>query len=493
MKGLRIGKLALLVAGALCCQMPSGFCAALSLQDAIDLALSQNTELRITQKGEDSAEAAYRRAKGENGVSVGVSSSLDTSKTEGSSHVESSSNRISASLPIYTGGKNQASIESSEFGIKSAELKTERQREDLKLSVIQAYYNAVQAKKTIAVRQEAVDNYDAHYTNVNQLYSAGSKARVDVLRASVELSNAHYELIHAQNEYEVRLALLRDYLNIDRNEPLELTEEFSYEQFLLPLADCVGYAFDHRKDLLTDLYNLEQKKLAVKMAKAGFLPSVSLSLGTGLSGNNSPSWDMTSSVSAGVSASWNIFDSGSTRAAVDEALAAQDIARLTLDKDRETIDLNLREAYYNMRGAEHQLKSTKDAVGQAEEDYYIAREKYRAGEGIMLDILDAQKSLSEAQLNLITAQYDYVRYKAAVENAMGIGLTDAERAAADQLLLKPIRPLETASAIHDMEQRIAETATPAAEYSAQENNIVSTAEQEAVEMAKTDESEVMAE
>lgn len=495
MKGRYISKMAVILASALFCHMPSGFCAELSLQEAIELALSQNTDLRITQKGEETAEAEHRRAKGSNGFSVTAGASLDTSKSESSRHMESSSNRISASLPLYTGEKNQASIESSEIGMKSAELKTERQREDLKLNVIKAYYNAVQAKKTIAVRQEAVDNYNAHYTNVNQLYSAGSKARIDVLRASVELSNARYELIHAKNEYEVKLAILRDYLNINRNEPLDLTEDFSYDQFSVPLADCLDYAYSHRKDLLIDLYSLEQKELAIKMAKAGFLPNVSLSLGAGFSGSNSPSWDMNGSVSAGVSASWNIFDSGVTRAEVDEAKTARDIAQLNLDRDRESVDLNLREAYYNMRGAEHQLQSTADAVGQAEEDYYIAREKYRAGEGIMLDVLDAQKSLSDAQLNHIMAQYDYMRYKASVENAMGVGLTDRERAAADKLLLSSMEHMDAAPAVRQMEENIkADTVpatVPATTAQTEKKATPSTAEQEAMEMANSAESEVV--
>ncbi len=43
----------------------------------------------------------------------------------------------------------------------------------------------------------------------------------------------------------------------------------------------------------------------------------------------------------------------------------------------------------------------------------------------MLDIIDAQLALSTAQLNYISAQYDYARYKAGVENAMGTGIPAA--------------------------------------------------------------------
>ena len=114
---------------------------------------------------------------------------------------------------------------------------------------------------------------------------------------------------------------------------------------------------------------------------------------------------------------------------MDTAKTARDVAQLTLQKDKEDVDLAVRQAYYNMREAEKRFVSTQDAVKQAQEDYYIAREKYRAGEGLMLDIIDAQLALSTAQLNFISAQYDYVRYKATVENAMGLSIGEnAEQA-----------------------------------------------------------------
>ena len=406
----------------------------LSLPEAIELALAQNTELRVTQKGEESAEAALRQARGNNGVSVSASDRVSFSKTESTEHSTGNVLSLNGSLPLYSGGKNQANIRSAELGVDTALLTTERGRENLKLQVVKAYYDALQARKTIDVDQESVDNYRAHLTNVQQLYSAGSKARIDVLRTSVQLSDAQQTLIKAQNAYEVDLATLRNLLNIDRNEPLNLTTDFSYEEFDTAMDEAIAYAHLHRKDLLVDAYKVEQKEQSVKAAKAGYLPSVDLSMGTTQANDFHPSSDSALSFSAGVGVSWQIFDSGVTRAQVDSAETELDIAKLNLQKDRETTDLELRQAYYNMREAEKRFKSTSDAVQQAEEDYYIAREKYRAGEGLMLDIIDAQLALSTARLNYISAQYDYARYKAEVENKMGLGITETERTASYRLL-----------------------------------------------------------
>lgn len=399
----------------------------LSLEEAVNLALTQNTALKITQRDEISAKAELAKAKGNNNVEVTASDSLTTQKNNDSERSDSNSLGLSASLPLYTGGKNQASIKKAELGVESAFLTTERERENLKLSVIKAYYDSLEARKTIAVRQETVDKYQEHYTNVNALYSAGSKARIDVIRSSVELSDARQELIKAQNSYEVKLASLRNYLNINRSESLNLTTDFTYDAFNIDMDSCIEYAYRNRKDLLVDANKLAQQEQNLKAAKAGNLPTLKLSVGANQINAFSPANNSRQGLSAGAALSWNVFDSGVTKAEIKAAENDIEIAKLNLQKDKENVDLAVRQAYYNMREAEKRFNSTKDAVNQAEEDAYIAREKYRAGEGLMLDIIDAQEALAKAKLNFISAQYDYARYKATVENAMGIGLSPDEQ------------------------------------------------------------------
>ena len=418
---------------ALLMASPMAQAADLSLQEAINLALAQNTSLKVTQKGEDTAKYALEQAKGNNGVSVGLSDSLTTNKTKDTDRQDSNSVSLSGKLPLYSGGKNQANIKKAKIGVESASLTTQRAQEDLKLNVIKAYYDALESKKTVGVRQETVDKYQEHYTNVSQLYAAGSKAKIDVIRSQVELSDARQNLIKAENSYEVDLAELRNYLNIDRSEPLNLTTDFSYLAFDQDMNACLDYAYAKRKDLQVDKNKLAQQEQAIKAAKAGYLPTLNLSVGLSESQRFNPSSQNSHSASATLGVDWNIFDSGVTRAQVKSAETDRDIAKLTYQKDKESIDLAVREAYYNMREAEKRFNSTQDAVHQAEEDAFIAREKYRAGEGLMLDIIDAQEALSTAKLNHISAQYDYARYKATVENAMGVELTPEEKEAAAQL------------------------------------------------------------
>ena len=405
----------------------------LTLAEAIHTALAANTGLRVTQTGERSADAILKQVRGKNSITAEVSDTLRTSKTRDEDAQTSNSLSVSARLPLYSGGANEASIASGEIGTRMARLTTERAREDLKYEVTAAYWDAVEASKKIEVQRDTVNKYDAHLKNVTALYEAGAQAKIDVLRSSVELSNARQELTRAENAYAVNLAALRNLLNISRTEPLTLTSEVAYQPFETTMENCILYANRSRLDLAEERMKVQQKELAVESARAGKKPTVSLTLGTGLSSQFQPRHDTSTDVSASVGVSWNIFDSGVTRAAIEAAEAERDIALLTLKKAEETIDLNLRKAYLNMREAEQRFTATGDAVRQAREDAHIANERYRAGEGILLDIIDAQTALSAAETNAISARYDYARYRAQVENIMGTELTNSERAAAERL------------------------------------------------------------
>lgn len=409
------------LAGCLLAQGTVGSCMELPLETAVQLALKNNPDVLITRLGEETARASLRQARGQNSFSWKASSSFSRSESGNSDWENGNSNKISVSLPLYSGGANQNSIKSGELGVDIARLKTERKWETTRLAVIQAYYDTLEAKKKIAVYQDTVDKYQQHLTNVEQLYGAGSKAKIDVLRSQVELSNAQQELIKGKNSYDNNLSTLRSLIYVDSSEPLELTDDFSYIAFEGDVGECLSYALDNRKEIMMDNYQLQQKELAVKTAKAGYGPTVDVSVGAGWSKQVLPDND-NHDYTASLGVSWNIFDSGITASKVDAARAELAIAQATLAKDKNDIDLAVRKDYNSMREAEERFNSTQAAVKQAEEDFFIAQEKYKAGEGIMLDIIDAQEALSTARHNYISAQYDYARYKAALESDMGMAV-----------------------------------------------------------------------
>lgn len=412
------------VAFSLCMSfgMSVSLAADISIDSAVNMALSRNNDVKIANQEMLAAEATYRVNKGANGLSVSWGSSLSASDgvKDGvdSDFEKGNSNSISASLPIYTGKKNELNIDNSKVGVVKAQLNLERVQETVKYNTIKAYYDILEAKQNVDIEQESVNNYESHLTDVRNLYAAGSIPKSDVLRSEVALSDAKQSLISAQNKYDINLSTFRNTIKIDRNEPINLTDGFSYHAVNMSLDECLDYAMNYRKDMQSTKLDVDIAKNNIQIAKSGYLPTVSVSVSTNWNDQALPSAN-DHDYRAGVSANWNLFDSNITKSNVDVAQANYNKAEYTLLDKEDDVDLEVRQAYLNMREAEKRFNSTAMAVKQAEEDYFIASEKYKVGAGIVLDVIDAEYALSQARLNYASAQYDYARYKANLEYVIG--------------------------------------------------------------------------
>ena len=177
-------------------------------------------------------------------------------------------------------------------------------------------------------------------------------------------------------------------------------------------------ADDNRLDLKADALKIEHGELSVTSAKSGWLPEVSVSVGTDLSGQ-SREWHFTPDASAGVSASWNIFDSGVTRSEVESAKVEVERLKLAMDADLDSIHEDVVTAHKNLRIALLRLTTTQRAVELAEEERFIATERYNVSEGILLDVLDSEVALSTAKKNNVSARYDVMRYSFDLAHAVG--------------------------------------------------------------------------
>jgi outer membrane protein TolC len=120
--------------------------------------------------------------------------------------------------------------------------------------------------------------------------------------------------------------------------------------------------------------------------------------------------------------SLNVFDSGLTRAKINEAQMDVDKAREQARQTKDGIALEVRQAYLNMKEAEKRIDTSGVAVTKAEEDFKIAQIRYSAGVGTNLDVIDAQVALTQAKTNYVQSLYDYNTSRANLNKAMGIGM-----------------------------------------------------------------------
>lgn len=391
---------------------------AMSLTDAANTALENNPSLQNTKQSIEIAEKSLQIARGGKGLSVKATGGANASKVKDTPDSKTVSAKLTGSIPIYSGKKIESQIESAKIGVDISKLEYVQAQEDLIHKVAKAYIDALENYENTQVYLQTEENMADHEKNISAMFNAGSKAKIDLLRAQVETSNAQQDTAKSNAAYEVSLTNLATLMAIDSSEDLTV----NHVSTTLDLGDLEYYleqADENRADLRAAALKVDQGEYALEIAKSGKRPTLAAEAGIGVGANNNADWNAKPEASAGISASWNLFDSGIVKAEI--AKAKNELEQLNLQKQDQTNSVHeeVMTAYKNLDIALKRLRTTKKAVELAEEERSISVEKYRAGEGILLDILDSEVSLATAKKNHVSATYDVLRYKFDLTHAIG--------------------------------------------------------------------------
>lgn len=392
----------------------------LTLDESIAMALRNNPTVKMAESDKNKAAWYIDQTQAAKEPTLGYTFGASHYKQQPGGAIDDKfSHNLILTMPLYTSGSLENKIAQAKLGLKSADLSLEKAKQQIKLDATTGYYGILQARNSVKVAQESVDSLAEHLKNVQAQYDVGTVAKADVLRSEVELANAQQTLIKAQNSYELAVSNLNNVIGLPLGTELTIKDELKYQKYPLSLDESIQYALNNRPDIAVANIAVESAQKNIQIAKAGNRPSVSASAATGWYDNDLPGAD-NNSWSIGVTATWNVFDSGLTKSQINQANAALEKAKEQARQTSDSVQLEVRSAYLSMKEAEKRIETSQVAVAQAQEDFKIAQVRYSAGVGTNIDVLDAQVALTTAKNNYNQALYDYNTSKATLEKAMGV-------------------------------------------------------------------------
>lgn len=410
----------------------AGETVALNLDDAMLRAFRTNPTVSIAQYELDSARASYNAARQSRGISITASHQTKRYGNDDAVEVNGNwtkgignkhSNGLTASLPIFTGGKLSGQVQKAKANFKYNEIGVQRTYNEMRSTVTSGYFDMLQADNMQKLSAESVTRLEDHLKNVQAQYDVGVVAKADVLRSQVELADAKQDLIKAENQYQLAEASLNRIVGLPMDTNLKLDNILVYTAYDRTMEDCLAYAAEHRPELEQAKQNVEAYKGALKVARSGHMPQVAASASQSWSDTNWPG-DENGNWGVGVSVEMNVFDTGVTLSKIHGAEADLKNAEETYRDTVDSVNLDVRNNYLSLREAEKRIGNTKLAVEQADEDYRIAQLRYMSGVGTNTDVLDAQVALTQAKTNYTQALYDYNTSKTALETSIGVPMTN---------------------------------------------------------------------
>jgi outer membrane protein len=417
----------------------------LSMAEALDIALQQNSAIRKSRADLEAAEGiivqtraiALPRVAINGAYSANEESSIDRFRSSGGGSntfladaFEFADQRWSTDVrvvqSIYEGGRMNSAFRVARLTREQAILNHQTVIADALRDVRIAYYNVLVAQQQIAVQESSLKLLQQELGETSKRFQAGTVPRFNVLRAEVEVANARPRLIRSRNAFRTAKDTLAQLLGEDIPQgtdelPLELTDRLEIKPQQVSLDRAIASAFERRTELAALRKAESLRGENVVSARSGYKPSVQVFAGYG-SKSSQFSSDLTDELhgwEAGAQLSWNIFDGFLTKGRVQEAQALRTRAQEEITDAMRRVELEVRTAYSAFVEAQEVYASQEKVQESAEEALRLASARAAAGAATQLDVLNAQTALTEARTTEVRARHEYAVAQARLERAVG--------------------------------------------------------------------------
>ena len=410
----------------------------LTISRALEIARARNEGLKVDQERLKESQAAVAEARAAFLPSVDfnflftpsqASPALKipagifgpTEQTFRANFVRENVVRLDLAQPLYTGGRLNHAYGAQAASQEASRLDLERAQEALTLRVYETFYAALMADQGVRVSTEGVEIAQRHLELAQSRFAAGSAARLDVLRAEVELANAKAKQIRARSSAEVSYESLRTVLSLPQNESLQVSGTLD-EVPELPASSTLQAAVSARSDIRAIGQQRESAQRMYSLASADLKPTVAFAgtfqyqedaLDTLFSGTNR-------SYQLGLAIKVPLFNAPTVAAKRGAAMArvrqAEHSANAALDGAR----LELATASTQLDAAREIVSTQEKAVELARESLSIAEVSYENGVITATELNDARLSLLETEWELTQAKYAQIVAAARTKYAAGL-------------------------------------------------------------------------
>lgn len=401
------------------------------LQSCINYALEQNITIRKNRINAESTQIDVKTAKaalfpnlsfstGQNVVNRPYQES--SSMVSGSEIISSSSKTtyngnygLNASWTLYNGSKRLNTIKQEKLNNQAAELDVATSENNIQESIAQAYIQILYAAESVRVNENTLQVSIAQRDRGQELLNAGSIAKSDFAQLEAQVSTDRYQLVTAQATLQDYKLQLKQLLELDgENEMNIYLPALSDENVLSPLPakkDVFMNALTIRPEIEASRLDVEASELGINIAKAAYLPTISLSAGIGTNHTSGSDFTFSEQVkngwnnSIGVSVSVPIFNNRQTKSAVQKAKLQRETSVLNLLDEQKTLYKTIEGLWLDANSAQQRYTAANEKLKSTQISYDLISEQFNLGMKNTVELLTEKNNLLQAQQEQLQAKY----------------------------------------------------------------------------------------
>lgn len=322
---------------------------------------------------------------------------------------------FSAGWTVYNGGKRENTIKRSQLSDEVNSLAVEAIHNSLETEILVCYLQILYARDAIAIAKQTCEVSRVQMERAKQLMDAGRMSRVDYVQLESQFLNDQYNVVSAEATYNSRRLDLKKLLELGIDTEMQLPElTFDDSVVLQPLpskSDVYAAAVTWLPELKSLGIEGEMSDLDVKIARAGYAPTITLngSVGTGNGSGTGYSFgdQLLNGLNEhiGVTLSIPIFDNKTNKSNVAKAKIEKLNTSLKLQSKLNDVAQSVESYYIEAQNAQAKYVSGKKQLASAELTDELTNEQFKLGLVNTLDLLSSHNSLLNARQELLQSKY----------------------------------------------------------------------------------------
>lgn len=402
-----------------------------TLEDCIDYALEKNIQLQQDKISWEETSVDVKTARAALFPSLSFSSGHNVTNrpyqeqsnmVSGTEIISSDSKTtyngnygLSAQWTLWNGNKRLNTIKQRKTSREIAGLTVAETENSLQEQITQLFIQILYADESVKINENTLQVSQATYERGQELFKEGSISKADLAQLEAQVSSDKYQLVTAESSLRDYKLQLKQLLELDGTEEMDLIlPALSDEQVLQPLpsqTDIYQQALSSRPEIQSSRLGIENSKLDIAMAKAGYFPTISLSASTASMTNSASdnSWGKQMKYGwnnmVGVNISIPIFDNRQNKSAVQKARLQYDSSRLDLINKQKELYKNIESLWLDATNAQQQYAAAESKLKSSRASFEMVSEQFNLGMKNTVELLTEKNNLLSAQQQRIQAKY----------------------------------------------------------------------------------------
>jgi outer membrane protein len=340
-----------------------------------------------------------------------------------STRLTSGSFGVQVNQMLFDGFQTKNTVAAAEARVRASQESLRNTEENILYSAAQAYMNVIHDRQVAALTQQNLEFLNEQTRAARSRLEVGEGTRTDVAQADAARSNAEAQLSAARAQ---ALSSAAAYRQLIGEEPGQLKAAAPLaKQLPRSLDAAVAVASQEHPAIIATSHLVDAAAFGVKAAEGALLPSVTASAGISRNyshtspGGISSTDGYSNAANIGATLSVPIYQGGRTSAQVRKSKEQLGQARIEVDVSRDQVRQAITAAWTGYTAAQEAVAANRTVVSAAQLALNGVIEERNVGQRTTLEVLDSQRDVINAKINLASAERDVVLASYAILQAMG--------------------------------------------------------------------------